>query len=341
MAEEMYRKPRYNRVRIPLTGAQPLELVLGFPARFLAFTDVSEIDPTKVYVAINDPSVFIPLSHAIIVEAIREENIKRLLFTWDSSQEGKSIEIYYAGKEGFKLGSSYVIIDSDFAGLAKESTLQSILSQLDAKLSTRASEETLSAIKNALASVGTDKMLTTPDNPPNLDVALSTRASESTLSSINNKIVKVDTDNVTVISIPNPPNLDITMSSLRDALKPSRSTVTQVVSGQSIGAGGTYEFIINDVAGWSAVVVTVKVTYGASPTNGVRVRWLYSPDGTNFDTSEDADDMGNYSDITYGANATRQRTIIVPLITNSVKIQIANLDSSNDVTVDVWYNFMR
>jgi len=41
---------------------------------------------------------------------------------------------------------------------------------------------------NALASVGTDKLLTTPDNPPNLDVALSTRASETTLSEIKNPI---------------------------------------------------------------------------------------------------------------------------------------------------------
>jgi len=43
-------------------------------------------------------------------------------------------------------------------------------------------------LEDALASVGTDKLLTTPDNPSNLDVALSTRASESTLSTINGKI---------------------------------------------------------------------------------------------------------------------------------------------------------
>jgi hypothetical protein len=49
---------------------------------------------------------------------------------------------------------------------ASEATLASI----DGKVAT---EATLSAIKNALASVGTDKLLTTPDNPPNLDIALS------------------------------------------------------------------------------------------------------------------------------------------------------------------------
>jgi len=48
------------------------------------------------------------------------------------------------------------------------------LAKLDVALSTIASEATLSAIKSALSSIGTDKLLTTPDNPSNLDVALST-----------------------------------------------------------------------------------------------------------------------------------------------------------------------
>jgi hypothetical protein len=54
-----------------------------------------------------------------------------------------------------------------------EADVESVLGQLDVLLSTRASEATLSAIKNALASVGTDTLLTTPDNPPNLNIALS------------------------------------------------------------------------------------------------------------------------------------------------------------------------
>lgn len=36
-----------------------------------------------------------------------------------------------------------------------------------------AKDATLSALNNALASVGADSFLTTPDNPPNLDIALS------------------------------------------------------------------------------------------------------------------------------------------------------------------------
>jgi len=65
-------------------------------------------------------------------------------------------------------------------------------------------EAVLSSLKSALASIASDKLLTTPDNPSNLDVAVSTRASESTLSSVLSQ-------------------LDITLSALRDALKGANS----------------------------------------------------------------------------------------------------------------------
>jgi len=86
----------------------------------------------------------------------------------------------------------------DFSTL--EADAESILSQLDITLSALRDalrgtgtkdfttlESDIEDIRNALSSVGTDKLLTTPDNPSNLDVALSTRASESTLSSLNSK----------------------------------------------------------------------------------------------------------------------------------------------------------
>jgi len=108
--------------------------------------------------------------------------------------------------------------NKDFTTL--EADVESILAQIDVALSTRASESTLSAvdsklgdIRGALGSVATDKMLTTPDNPPNLDVALSTRASESTLSSVLGQ-------------------LDIKISELRDALK--QSTIDTTVYTKSL-----------------------------------------------------------------------------------------------------------
>lgn len=43
-------------------------------------------------------------------------------------------------------------------------------------------------LEDALASVAQDRILVTPDNPPNLDVALSTRASETTLQQIRDRL---------------------------------------------------------------------------------------------------------------------------------------------------------
>ena len=95
-----------------------------------------------------------------------------------------------------------ISINAENVGLAKDSSLQSILAKLDVKLSSRASESTLQtvqekidALTKALASIGTDKILTKPDNPANLDVKLSTRASENTLQGIKAKTDKLSFDN--------------------------------------------------------------------------------------------------------------------------------------------------
>jgi len=136
-------------------------------------------------------------------------------------------------------------------------------------------------------------------------------------------------------------NLDTKLSEHRDALKPSRATPTQDLSAQSISAGGVAEITKTGLDGWSAIVVTVKATYDASATAGVRVRWLYSPDGANFDSPEDAEDAGNYEDLTFEAGKTRQRTILIPIFQPHVKIQIVNLDASYAVTVDAWTTQLR
>jgi len=54
---------------------------------------------------------------------------------------------------------------------------------------------------------------------------------------------------------------DISLSALRDALKPTRAAPEQVLSGQSIAGGETAEFVVSGADGYSAVVVTVKATY--------------------------------------------------------------------------------
>jgi len=126
-----------------------------------------------------------------------------------------------------------------------------------------------------------------------------------------------------------------------ESLQPARSMPEQVLSGVSISAGGTQEFTVSDTDGYSAVVVTVKATYDASATAGVRVQWLYSPDGTNFDSVEDAEAEGNYVDLSFAAGETRQRTVLIPILQPYMKVQVVNQDTSYAVTVDAWSTLMR
>jgi len=204
-----------------------------------------------------------------------------------------------------------------------------------------------------------------------VDVTSSDIATETTLSNINSKIVKADTDNVKIIgevaydsandwkkvSVENDSvglakestlssvlsQLDITLSQLKDALRPVRSTPVQQLSSQSIDAGGTTEFTISntDTDGYTAIALTVKATYDASATQGLRIRWMYSPDGTNFDTTDGADALGNSHDLTFSAGATVQETIKIPILQPYVKIQLENLDGSYAVTVDAWTSTIR
>ena len=131
-------------------------------------------------------------------------------------------------------------------------------------------------------------------------------------------------------------NLDIAFSSLRDALKPVRTAPIQVLSAKSIAANSTENIDESGLDGYSAIILIVKATYDASATAGVRVRWLYSPNGSNFDSTEDAEDAGDYEDMTFSAGATRQRTFLVPVFTDDLRVQIVNQDASKAVTVDAW-----
>ena len=93
---------------------------------------------------------------------------------------------------------------------ATEDTLSNINTNIDTKLSTRASEDTLSAMNGKmdvnLSEAGKEYLYNSSDSKSiydrlveilnQLDVALSTRASEDTLSSIDSKVIKADTDNV-------------------------------------------------------------------------------------------------------------------------------------------------
>jgi len=249
-----------------------------------------------------------------------------------------------------RLDSIRTQLDTSLSTRASETTLASILGQIDITLSALrdairgAGNKTLtdvdasiSTIKNALSSIGTDKLLTTPDNPSNLDIALSALR-DSLVGTENKTLTDLDARLSNVLG-----QLDITLSQLRDALKPTRTLPVQELSSYSIPAGGIAEFTVDasETDGFSALVVAVKATYNASATQGVRVRWLYSPDGTDFDSIEEAEVVGNYEDIGLAAGASRVRTILIPLFMPYVKVQVVNLDTSYVVVVDAWKVLMR
>ena len=125
------------------------------------------------------------------------------------------------------------------------------------------------------------------------------------------------------------------------SLQPTRSDAEQVLTSETIAAGDVKDFVISDTNGYSAVVLTVKATYNTSATAGIRVRWLYSPDGTNFDSEDAAEAEGQYKDLTFDSNSTKIETVLIPIFQPYVKIQIVNKDTSYSVTVDVWMTLLR
>lgn len=194
-------------------------------------------------------------------------------------------------------------------------------------------------------------------------------ATELTLSSINGKIIIANTDNVTVVSEPAYDSLndrkkvsiesdsvglakestlsslltqaDIKISELRDALRPSISTPTQDLNAVIIAGGASQNINKVSLDGWKTLVVTVSATYDAAATAGVRIRWLYSPDGVNYDSVEDAEAQNHYEDLTFTAGATRQRTIQIPILQPNVRVQVVNQDTTAGVTVSVWSTLVR
>lgn len=125
------------------------------------------------------------------------------------------------------------------------------------------------------------------------------------------------------------------------SLQPVRSDAEQVLTSETIAAGDVKDFVISDTNGYSAVVLTVKATYNASATAGVRIRWLYSPNGSDYDSEDAAEAEGQYNDLTFDSNSTKIETVLIPIFQPYVKVQVVNLDTSYPVTVDVWKTLLR
>jgi hypothetical protein len=87
-------------------------------------------------------------------------------------------------------------------------------------------------------------------------------------------------------------------------------------------------------------VVIVGVQYSEDAQGMVKVRWLYSPDGSHYDTPEDADNLGNYYEFPIYPGY-RQATLIVPILTPYIRISITNQDTYTSVVVDAWTLTLR
>ena len=121
---------------------------------------------------------------------------------------------------------------------------------------------------------------------------------------------------------------------------PRFSSATQDLTNYSLAGGGSVSVTKRESANNSALVTTVRVTYATSATAGVRVVWLYSPDGVNFDSVNDAVAQGNYYDMSFAAGGTAQATLLIPLFAPYVQIVVINKDSSNATTVSLWTLFI-
>jgi hypothetical protein len=137
----------------------------------------------------------------------------------------------------------------------------------------------------------------------------------------------------------------VTLPGLDDSLKawvtPLRAETAKVIDSLSIAPNSMLTFTDYSDIKYSAFVFSIRASYDPSATKGVRIRWLYSPDGTNWDSPEEAEDQGNYEDLTFLAGATRQRTIVVPILQPYVQLQLINLDPNYSVTVSVWETKIR
>jgi len=181
------------------------------------------------------------------------------------------------------------VVSTKLAKVIKD--LESILSQLDVALSSRASESTLSGIKSQ-----TDKLTFDSDNrlaiqnPPNLDVLLSSRASESTLSAIKAALASVGTDKLraTIVdAIPQSPitiatdNVGLAKDSTVSAIKNALASVgTDKLRATVVDALPESPFNITKVAGtaltgrdWSSDLAKLQNLDVALSVLSTLIRW--------------------------------------------------------------------
>jgi len=100
------------------------------------------------------------------------------------------------------------------------------------------------------------------------------------------------------------------------------------------------EQVVGDVTLYrlETMTVTVKVTYNASATAGVRIKLYFSPDGDNYDTVAYA-----YFDIDLAAGETVQETKIVDAPEKGhLRASVENLDAVYEAAgIFVWSSITK
>jgi hypothetical protein len=135
------------------------------------------------------------------------------------------------------------------------------------------------------------------------------------------------------------PEASIGTDALREelVLKASKKELDTV----SISAGGSVDVDVATDGLYGGILVTCRATYDPAATLGVRVRVLYSFDGVNFDSLEDADAEGNYFEPTFSAGATRQRSVIFAVLSPYVRLKVSNLDTAKSAVVSLWRSLCK
>jgi len=103
---------------------------------------------------------------------------------------------------------------------------------------------------------------------------------------------------------------------------------------QDLPGGGSVTIDLNllDYTGfryYRTIAVVVVLTYGINATDGVRVRMLWGFGIDNYDSPEEADNMGRYYDLTFAPGAKRRATIIFPVLSYMGQLMITNKDPVN------------
>jgi len=110
-----------------------------------------------------------------------------------------------------------------------------------------------------------------------------------------------------------------------------------LLTNKTIDPNSYVDVVITVPEGYTGVALIVRCSYHSAATAGLRLIYLYSQDGVNYDDETNAVDAGNLEDVYFTAGATMQRTVITPVIPDYIKVRFRNRDSSYPITgVNAW-----